>query len=576
MHQQGKLACRDPHRSRRTRALGEHWRPIAAVVVGSIVWIGMAGVSVRAGSGDWPMFHQDERHSGVAAGVGNINPSTGPIVHWTYRVTGKPGKEHYCTYRWYSSFPLGDLDGDGALEVVVTTPDNYEASANRIIALKDTGGQKPPVRELWSYTASEGGHEGGGVDQYSAALADADGDGLVDVLFSSKDGLIRALKGTNGQLIWQYDTGHFIESGPMISDLDGDGKLEAVVVTDCNLDTPDCPGATSGGSLYVFAVTPPAGRMNNPPIWWKNFPAKLDSAEPALVDLDPKDGRDIKAMVIGSWGGRLYVVWRNPNGTVVTQSVTLDKLDPSIHSIENAVVRSSPLVAKFGGVWRAVFGWMPDKGNGTDGRISAVDLSADMKAGTVKFTPRWTISRPDWKSSVALLPVSTPPLVVTGYGIGLKANQGTGNYGLCCNPGLGGILAIDSSGTIVWEKRYEKEANIRASPAVGDVDGDGDLEVVITVGCYGKIYAYDGATGREEWNRQLGPRTIGTPSIGDLDGDGRIEIVVCSYDGRVYALGGPRSGQSSDAIDPDQPGSPPALPLDGCDCDNEADGAALD
>lgn len=40
-----------------------------------------------------------------------------------------------------------------------------------------------------------------------------------------------------------------------------------------------------------------------------------------------------------------------------------------------------------------------------------------------------------------------------------------------------------------------------------------------------------------EWSLPLGPRTIASPSVGDLDGDGSLEIVVASYDGRVYAVG---------------------------------------
>jgi hypothetical protein len=73
-------------------------------------------------------------------------------------------------------------DGDGTLEVVVTTSDNSGA-ANRIIALKDESGETPPVSAMWVYTASLYTSPWG-VDQYSAALADADGDGLLDVLLT--------------------------------------------------------------------------------------------------------------------------------------------------------------------------------------------------------------------------------------------------------------------------------------------------------------------------------------------------------------------------------------------------------
>ena len=89
-----------------------------------------------------------------------------------------------------------------------------------------------------------------------------------------------------------------------------------------------------------------------------------------------------------------------------------------------------------------------------------------------------------------------------------------------------------------WRPIHDPEGNARASAAVADIDVDGQLEVVLPVGCYGRIYAYDGLTGAPEWQLQLGPRAQNSPSIGDLDGDGAAEIVVGSYDGYVWVLGG--------------------------------------
>ncbi len=481
----------------------------------------------------WLMFHKDEQHTGVAEGVGNIDPAAGPVVRWTYAITDPPTEADFAIYRWYASLPLGDLDGDGTLEVVVTTPDN-SGEADRVIALKDVPGETPAVRELWTYASpiAPGEAGKGGFDQYSAALADADGDGLLDVLFSSKDGFVRALKGTTGQVIWEYQTGHFIESGPMIADLDGDGAMEVIIPTDCELG-PSCPGSVSGGALFVFSAQP----SGDPLLWMREYPWKLDSAEPAIADLDANDGEDRKAIVFGSWGGILIVLWQNPDGQFVEERFDIRALDSSIHAgSQNVVIRSSPLLAEFGESWAAVFGWMPDWTIGTEARVSAVGIRADMQAGTVEFTPMWTLNRDDWKSSVALLPVQPDaPWIVTGYGIG--TTQGTGNYGLC-EPPMGGILAVNAEGEVQWENEFVNEGNVRGSAAVADMDGDGNLEVLLALGCYGKIYAFDGGTGEVEWSLQLGPRTIGSPSIGDLDGDGDLEIVVVSYDGMVYVLGG--------------------------------------
>ncbi|MBI2570910.1 MAG: PQQ-binding-like beta-propeller repeat protein [Candidatus Schekmanbacteria bacterium] len=531
-------------------------------VKGPILWctVMILAITAAPGSGPgkaeaaatpdpWPMFHKDASHTGVAAGSGTIDPAAGPEVRWTYRITPAPAEHDFVTYRWYSSFPLGDLDGDGTLEVVVTTPDNTSEPA-RIIALKDVAGSPASAQALWTYELP-GGHDAAGVDQYSAALVDADGDGLLDVLFCAKDGWVRALDGQTGAVVWEYQTNHFIEAGPMIADLEGDGSQEVVVVTDCVLG-PGCPGATGSGALFVFAArAPEPGRADNAPLWFEDFAYKLDSAEPAIVDLDHADGTARKAIVMGTWGGKLEVVWRDAGGQTVRNAIELTELDPAIPPEAQHVIRSSPLVATIGGGPVAVFGWMPDWTVGTEARISAVGLSADMAAGTVTFAPKWTLSRDDWKSSPALLPVDPEnPLVVTGYGIG--TTSGTGNYGQC-DPPTGGIIAVDQHGSVAWENPYVDEGNVRGSPAVGDIDGDGELEVVLTVGCYGKIYAYDGATGALEWGYQLGPRTIGTPSLGDLDGDGSLEIVVPSYDGNVWVLGGsqpavPVSGVAAGAV----------------------------
>ena len=99
------------------------------------------------------------------------------------------------------------------------------------------------------------------------------------------------------------------------------------------------------------------------------------------------------------------------------------------------------------------------------------------------------------------------------------------------------IYALNGEdGSLLWS--YTTGHNVDSSPSLGDIDSDGKLEVIM--GSWdNKIYALNGEDGTLLWNYQIESAVDTTsPSLGDIDNDGKLEVVVGSYDGKIYTLNG--------------------------------------
>ncbi|MEO0145405.1 MAG: FG-GAP-like repeat-containing protein [candidate division WOR-3 bacterium] len=86
------------------------------------------------------------------------------------------------------------------------------------------------------------------------------------------------------------------------------------------------------------------------------------------------------------------------------------------------------------------------------------------------------------------------------------------------------------------------EGIIWSGPAIADVDGDGQKEIVFTsmTTCSGcpKCFALNGATGAVEWEFVIIYQSRSSPAVGDVDGDGKMEVVWGANDYKVYCLRG--------------------------------------
>ena len=203
-------------------------------------------------------------------GDGYLDVVVGSRDDYIYALSGKDGRllwKFETGWGVVSSPALGDLDGDGNLDVVVGSRDDY------IYALSGKDG-----RLLWKF-------ETRGSVWSSPALGDIDGDGNLDVVVGSVDNYIYALSGRDGRLLWKFKTGYFVTSSPALGDIDGDGNLDVVV---------------GSWDDYIYALSGKDGKL-----LWKFKTRYWVDSSPALGDLDGDGYLDV---VVGSKDNYIYAL----------------------------------------------------------------------------------------------------------------------------------------------------------------------------------------------------------------------------------------------------------------------------
>jgi outer membrane protein assembly factor BamB/predicted RNA-binding Zn-ribbon protein involved in translation (DUF1610 family) len=341
-----------------------------------------------------------------------------------------------------SSPAIGDVDGDGAPEIVVGSDDGG------VYYLNGTSGTIE-----WFYQTS-------GFVISSPIIADVDKDGHNEVIVGSNDNNVYCLNST-GQPKWNFTTGGAVISSPVIADIDGDGSLD-IVVGSCDNKT-YCLNCTSG-------------------LKWNYTTGGPVLSTPAIADID---GNGLLEVVVGSGDGNIYCL----NGTTGTKLWNYTT---------GAPVDSSPAVADVDGDGQneTVIG-------SNDGNVYCLNKTGGLEwsyktGGTVRSAPVITDVDNDSHMEVIVGSYDYNVYCLNETG-GLKWNFTTGGIVSCSaavtdfngdnqkevvvGTWAGEILCLNRTGTPICNctigNAYYSGNAILSSPAIADVNGDNKKEIVV-------------------------------------------------------------------------------------------------
>jgi hypothetical protein len=352
-----------------------------------------------------------------------------------------------------SSPAVGDVDGDGDLEIVVGVGWSPASQAGGIVLLNHNGVQ------LWrKQTGDRNGGPNGIPDGVfgTPALGDLNNNGKLEIVVAGFDENIYVLdaQGNNlpGWPFWMQDN---TWGSPALGDMDGDGHLDIIVGSYANKHATSCPDYACGRVFVLnYQGQPVTG-------WPRIVDSHLDSS-PLVFDLD-NDGK--LEIVVGSG-----------------QNSSLPSRFNKVYAFEaNGSFMNGWPVQTGGFVFSSPAAADIDKDGDYEVFVGAADGKLYGWSHTGQSLPGWPVTPLNQNGTPQPITTASSPTIVDA--------DGDGQLDIFIAYGWD-IVGFKKSGTPLGDSyRFKTWYSLGATPAWGDIDNDGLLEVTIANAHYSDVDA---------------------------------------------------------------------------------------
>ncbi|KAH8075002.1 hypothetical protein JL721_986 [Aureococcus anophagefferens] len=489
------------------------------------------GASSRRRSASPPEALDDVFDTRTRANLASLVASYPTVLGLPTAVTGTANPFYGIDVGAWSKPAFADVDGDGDLDLVVG---EYDGT---LFYYENVGSAASPSYE--AVTGAANPFDGIDVGWHSApALADLDGDGDLDLVVGEDDGTLFYYENVGSAASPDYAPvtgavspfdGIYVlySSAPALADLDGDGDLDLVVGEDYG-DLFYYENVGSAASPSYEAVTDAANPFDGIYVGW--------SSNPALADLDSDGDLDL---VVGEQDGGGVLNYFEIVGSAASPSYEAVTGSASPFDGIDVGYLSAPALVDLDG----------------DGDL---DLVVGEEDGVLNYYE--TVGSATSPSFEARTGTANP---FDGIDVGSRSKpaladlDGDGDLDLVVGEVYGFLYYYENVGsaaspdyapvTGTANPFYGIDVGWYSSPAFVDLDGDGDVDLVLAsqvdlVASQGVIYYYDNVgsatspsyaavTGSANPFDAIAVGSHSTPALADLDGDGDLDLVVGEGDG---------------------------------------------